>query len=306
MVRLTIFTTLLMLNFFGGNGFNKKNWMNYILLWTSAGVEPFKYLGEGQETFIRKKCPSKNCFVTDDKEYFKNTEDFDIILFNVQNLNTFYSLPLTRAAYQGYVFVSSKSAMKYPLPAVYDGVFNWTWTYRLDSDVIFSNIIVKNKRGDVVGPMREMHWLHPNKMNRINKFVKRKLRYKKTAIAWIRTDCYTGHVEDDFALQLINELSRYELTMDIYGQCAGTDLYCSNEMDLEEDDECGTKLQTDYYFYLAIEDALSEDYVTEKIMFALNNYAVPVVYGGANYSRYEVLLNMLHVLFTVTTETISF
>lgn len=280
---LTIFTLLLTFNLFDVKGLKKKSWMNYILLWTSAGVAPFKAMGDEEEIFINNKCPFRNCLITSNKGYFKKLEDFDMILFNALNLNPFDSLPSTRAAYQRYVFVSSTSAINYPVPPSYNGVFNWTWTYRLDSDIIFSYIIVKNKTGDVIGPKREMHWLHPSEMNQTNQFLRRKLRYKETAIAWIRSDCYTGNLEDDFAWQLKKELSRYELRLDIYGQCAGG-LYCSIDAN-SGPDGCATKLERYYYFYLAIEDALSKDYVTDKILLALNNYAVPVVYGAANYSR---------------------
>lgn len=284
--RLAIFT--ISTYFFCVKGLKKKIWMKYILLWTSAGVEPFNDMGEGQDGFVMKNCPFRNCFVTDNKGYFEKLEEFDVILFNAPNLNLYDTLPATRAAYQKYVFVGSKYVMDYPVPASYDNFFNWTWTYRLDSDVIFSYITVKDKSGGVIGPESEMHWLNPNNMTQANSFVRRKLQNKKTAIAWIKTNCYTGNHEDDFALQLKNELSLYGLSMDIFGQCAGSVLDCSIDAD-SEIDKCEAKLQTDYYFYLALEDGLSEDYVTDKILIALHNYAIPVVYGGANYSRYEVV-----------------
>lgn len=284
---LAVVNILIMLYCFGVNTSRENFWMNYILLWTSAGVEPFKDMGEGQEIFIRNKCPLRNCFVTDNKGYLEKIEEFDIILFNAPNLNTYNSFPSKRVSYQNYVFVSSRCSMDYPLPAGYEGVFNWTWTYRLDSDVTFLYVVVKNLKGDVIGPKREMHWLHQNVKKKLSKLVRKKLLTKRIAIAWIKTTCYTGYREDDFALQLKKELNLYNLSMDIYGKCDDTHLDCSIEVDSGADG-CAAKLQRDYYFYLAIEDAIYEDYVTDKILLALNNYAVPVVYGGANYSRYEV------------------
>lgn len=283
--------------FFGVNVRQKKLWMNYILLWTSAGVEPFNTLGEGQDTFIRKKCPFTNCFVTDDRGYFGKIEEFDVILFNALNLNTYDILPTIRRAHQIYVFVSSKSARAYPVPPGYDGVFNWTWTYRLDSNILFSYIIVKNKRGDVVGPKTNMRWFPRNKMSKPKEFVKNNLQNKTIAIAWIKTNCYTRNVGEDFAFELKKQLSLNSLTMDIYGECEGADIHCSG------DNECATKLRADikkYYFYLALEDAVSEDYVTDKILLALNNYAVPVVYGGANYSRYQIICILLPLFVVLT------
>lgn len=280
-------TIISVLNFFGVKGMHlirKESWMNYLLLWTSAGVEPFNNFGEVQDTFFKNKCPFTNCFVTDDRGYFANIQEFDAILFNVLNLNTYDTLPNRRCSNQIYIFVSSKSAKDYPIPRGYDGVFNWTWTYRLDSNILFTYIVVKNKKGVVLGPKIDMRWLPPNLMKVPKNDVISKLQSKTKAIAWIKTDCYTKHETDDVAIALKKELSRYSLTMDTYGECNDADILCSDAKGCED------KLKEDikkYYFYFALEEAVSEDYVTGKILLALNNYAVPVVYGGANYSRYQ-------------------
>jgi len=44
-------------------------------------------------------------------------------------------------------------------------------------------------------------------------------------------------------------------------------------------------LDTDYFFYLAFENSLCDDYVTEKLFDALERTVIPVVFGGADYSR---------------------
>lgn len=45
-------------------------------------------------------------------------------------------------------------------------------------------------------------------------------------------------------------------------------------------------LDTEYKFYLAFENSLCVDYVTEKLYGALQRGIVPVVFGGANYTRF--------------------
>ncbi|XP_022823477.1 alpha-(1,3)-fucosyltransferase 9-like isoform X3 [Spodoptera litura] len=45
-------------------------------------------------------------------------------------------------------------------------------------------------------------------------------------------------------------------------------------------------LQKDYYFYMSMENSFAEDYVTEKLLTALRNDVVPIVYGGADYNRF--------------------
>ncbi|XP_050682732.1 alpha-(1,3)-fucosyltransferase C-like [Leptidea sinapis] len=51
-------------------------------------------------------------------------------------------------------------------------------------------------------------------------------------------------------------------------------------------EDCLDLLRKDYFFYLAFENSLAEDYVTEKILYPLMHYTVPIVYGGADYSRF--------------------
>ncbi|VVD00336.1 unnamed protein product [Leptidea sinapis] len=45
-------------------------------------------------------------------------------------------------------------------------------------------------------------------------------------------------------------------------------------------------LKRTYYFYLAFEDSLADDYITDAVLIGYNNNAVPVVYGGAAYERF--------------------
>jgi alpha-1,3-fucosyltransferase len=45
-------------------------------------------------------------------------------------------------------------------------------------------------------------------------------------------------------------------------------------------------LDNDYKFYMAFENSLYEDYVTEKLFDNLKRFIIPVVYGGADYSKF--------------------
>lgn len=42
-------------------------------------------------------------------------------------------------------------------------------------------------------------------------------------------------------------------------------------------------MEQDYKFYLAFENSICHDYITEKFYNALQYRTVPIVYGGANY-----------------------
>ena len=53
-----------------------------------------------------------------------------------------------------------------------------------------------------------------------------------------------------------------------------------------DQDPCNLMLDGDYKFYLAFENCICEDYVTEKLWKALLFNTVPIVMGGYNYSEY--------------------
>lgn len=104
---------------------------------------------------------------------------------------------------------------------------------------------------------------------------------KRSAAAWYVTDCETVALHLDYIKTLRLELSKHYFTVDILGPCGNVP--CSTK---GRKNKCYAMIESNYYFYLAFENALSDDYVTEQLLIALNNYAVPVVFGGANYTRY--------------------
>ncbi|XP_047494311.1 alpha-(1,3)-fucosyltransferase fut-1-like isoform X3 [Penaeus chinensis] len=81
----------------------------------------------------------------------------------------------------------------------------------------------------------------------------------------------------DIYAPLVEQLQKH-VTVDIYGAC-GT-LTC-----IRGQSDCYAMLEKKYYFYLALENSLCEDYITEKLYYTLRNYVVPVVWGLGNYTR---------------------
>ncbi|KAI8429515.1 hypothetical protein MSG28_000148 [Choristoneura fumiferana] len=120
-----------------------------------------------------------------------------------------------------------------------------------------------------------MEWI--TDMKEVDDDFKKKLQTKKKAGAWFASHCITRSKREKYVKLLQEALVPYGLTVDIYGGC-GT-FRCPRTQA-----NCKAKVQTDYYFYLSFENAFAEDYVTEKLLTALNHNAVPIVYGGSNYS----------------------
>nr|XP_053611654.1 alpha-(1,3)-fucosyltransferase C-like [Plodia interpunctella] len=179
-----------------------------------------------------------------------------------------------------YYILQWTTSKIYPLDALGIGsknLFNWTWTYKLSSDIRWSYILIYDLHGNEVGPKLKMNW--PTKMKPIrDKKTKAILDGKTKAAAWFVSRCITHGQRELYVQKLKPELAKLNLILDVYGKCGN--LVCPMG-----DNKCNELVKTDYYFYLSFENSIAWDYVTEKLLTALLNYAVPVVYGGADYTR---------------------
>lgn len=253
--------------------------LKYILLWTLKTRDPVKYLGEGKHAFITRNCSSVECYVSTDRNFLKNVSKFDVIVFHSSDIRD-HDLPKFRSPHQKYVFASMESADYYPFcNTMYNDFFNWTWTYKLNSDEQYSYITIKDTNNAIIGPRETMHWKKIEEMDPIDNVLRKRLSRKKIAAAWFVSNCHSRSKRELFVLDLTTELQKYGLTLDTYGQC-GTKSCPRYDMS-----RCWKMLEQDYYFYLSFENSFSQDYVTEKLLHALQHYTVPIVYGGANYTR---------------------
>ncbi|KAL8565407.1 hypothetical protein ACOMHN_029100 [Nucella lapillus] len=173
-------------------------------------------------------------------------------------------LPKRRPAHQMWVFfaVESPSYVRNRLfqRPEWRSMFNWTLTYRRDSDFYFGY-------GDVVKPRSPLP----------KRDLAPVVAGKSKLVAWFVSNCKTHSKREDFVKVLKNFMP-----VDVYGRC-GT-LKCTRIGD--QDPQCLRMLNSDYYFYLSFENSYCTDYVTEKL-YRMIKYIdiVPVVRGGANYTR---------------------
>lgn len=283
---LKVFLIISNINYSAGR--TKRPGIIYILLWTHTDMEGFGSLNPKQKSFQIMNCEFQNCYITGDNHYLDDLTDYDAILFNAIDTDKM-GIPEMRAENQLYVLVSLESTKNYEMSKDYDWFFNFTWTYKLNSDLTYPYMVVRNKRGKVVAPKIDVHWMDTKQMKPTSQLIKNRLQYKKTAAAWFASNCFDVKSSQrlDFVRNLREALANYEQEIDIYGGCGNS--YCPTD----QMDECLVKLEKDYYFYLSFENSLSDDYVTEKLLMALDHFAVPVVYGGANYTRYVYILHII-------------
>ncbi|KAJ0177335.1 hypothetical protein K1T71_007344 [Dendrolimus kikuchii] len=259
------------------------NTTKYILLWTSPQTVPFSDMGEGQTGFIKRNCPHVNCYVTGNRTYLGDIKRFDVIVFAAPQLIGIINkdLPTERSLRQKYVFASIESPENYPLLSYkLNNYFNWTWTYKLDSEVRWGYIVIRDSKGNIIGPKKEMHWIKLQDMDPVSKDLEKRIKSKKKAAAWFVSNCFSASRREEVAKEIKIDLMKNYHVLDIYGNCG---LFsCSKD----KADECNKMIEDKYYFYLSFENSLSEDYVTEKLLIAVQYNIVPVVFGGANYSRF--------------------
>ncbi|XP_053607599.1 alpha-(1,3)-fucosyltransferase C-like [Plodia interpunctella] len=257
--------------------------LKYILLWTSPKTEPFVFIGLERSGFIKRNCSYTNCFVTADRNYFENYGQFHAVVFAMSEATRYKSsqLPKYRSPDQKYVFSSIESSHYYPACSDrFNNYFNWTWSFRLDSDCRYEYMAIRDMHDNVIGPNKIMHWMKVENMTPVSSELKNSLQSKTIAAAWFASNCHSKSKREEFVEQLRNELSKYNHTVDIYGKCGK--LSCPRK----KTQKCFELIKKKYYFYLSFENSYSVDYVTEKLLTALKNNAVPIVYGEANYTRF--------------------
>ena len=208
-------------------------------------------------------CPVSNCIYTDDSSRYLEADAIVFMRSLHQKVPTF---PPKRLPHQRYIFHHMESPV-HPIFSnllhsgnAYRSFFNWTATYRLDSDIHrpYSLFI---KKDVTTKPIMNNHV-----MSRKKKGIK--------LVAWFVSHCKTGSRREEY----VKELQRY-MEVDIYGKC-GT-LKCERSSSY-----CYKNILPHYWFYLSFENAICLDYLTEKVILPMKDaYVVPVVFGGANYTK---------------------
>jgi len=167
---------------------------------------------------------------------------------------------MLRYPWQRYVFhlVESPHHTGVDLSTV-PNFFNWTMTYRRDSDIY-------NPYGNIVA--------NEGSLNFVKLFAV--AAQKSKMAAWIVSNCHTPSKRD----VIVNSLAKH-IQVDIYGHCGR--LRCPNNS--EEFHSCDAILQRDYFFYLSFENSNCLDYVTEKFFERVKLLLVPIVLVRYNYDR---------------------
>lgn len=96
--------------------------------------------------------------------------------------------------------------------------------------------------------------------------------------------------------QYVAELQKHGVQVDIIGKCTKKYDGCGHSDDVPS---CVEKFRTQYKFYLAFENSICSEYITEKYWKTLNanSYNIPIALGAsmAEYEKYSPPNSYLHV-----------
>ncbi|PSN46315.1 hypothetical protein C0J52_18593 [Blattella germanica] len=203
------------------------------------------------------ECSVSNCRLTYDSADLKKA---DAVLFHLHRTPGRTALPERHAhASQRWVFLTDENPFHTftlsggtPHMRDFNGLFNWSMTYRMDSDV----------------PVPSGRTLPLNEEERMGHRKLRRKRKNKVAAIMV-SNCGGKNHRFDYVQQL-----QKHMHVDVYGTCGP--LKCEGHFAMD----C-PKLDA-YKFYLAFENGDCREYVTEKAWW--NGYhkgAVPVIMGAS-------------------------
>jgi alpha-1,3-fucosyltransferase len=273
------------------------------------------------QSIIPEKCPTQNCVFTDDRNYLGigNLSLFDAVIFGVtkhtlltpeevQEVNSW------RRPHQKFVMTTHQNFMmrlrqRFPkLDPMFTDFFNWTMTYRWDSDIPSPHGWFEPKDEYNTSPLRppeswntvfeEEDFIHRVLPNKTWEF--KALARRPHKVAWLVSHCDTESGREHY----VEELSKY-IQVDIQGKCANKMKKMNNKQALlkcekgytpqNKLDNCTRVIRDQYKFYLSFENSLCKDYVTEKF-FRMVPHTIPIVMGQANYSNLAPPHSFINVL----------
>lgn len=147
--------------------------------------------------------------------------------------------------------------------------FNWTATYRLDSD-LFGKYFYGWKFKPKETPLPDRPPL--------DSYYGINVTAKTKTVAWFVSNCNTPVKREAYVAEL-----RKHIAVDVFGKCPPI---ADTQACPRTNSQCDDMLKKDYLFYLSFENTFCPDYVTEKFYRPFRLGAVPVVSGGANYSLF--------------------
>ncbi|CAG5131258.1 unnamed protein product [Candidula unifasciata] len=203
-------------------------------------------------------CKFNQCTIQKDND----TSDTDIVIIYGVGLQDSYPVPRRTTPHQLFAIYLMESPVHTHAGFIqnarspWNNQINMLMSYRLDGDMFY--------------PYYKLRF-NPKPMDQRPNYYEIARRTTRTAV-WLVSNCKTPSRRS----QYVQEMQKF-IDVDIFGGC-GTP--CKGKV-------CND-WTTKYKFYLAFENSLCTDYVSEKFfkLFDQNTHVIPVVRGGADYDKH--------------------
>lgn len=146
--------------------------------------------------------------------------------------------------------------------------FNWTMTYRFDSNIVSLFGILRKK------PL----------FSYTSKNYTEIVANKTGLVAWITNECKPSSLSHKY----MNALKKH-IPVEVYGKC-GIHTDCNRADGVH----CAEMVSKKYKFYLSFENAICQDYISEKFFRYISLDVIPVTRGFNNYFQHspsEIFIN---------------
>ncbi|XP_045178836.2 alpha-(1,3)-fucosyltransferase fut-5-like [Mercenaria mercenaria] len=236
----------------------------------------------------------QNCEVVYIKPFTTGIIDADAVL--IQGNNVPNKLPKHRDKNQVFIFVTVESPIYLRFTNPYEkrvhNYFNWTMTYRIDSDIpyVYGSVIPNKVDKNYVIQSIEINnnfrnigmnasldeKVISNYTGDVNKNYSDIFRQKTETALWFVSHCRTPSKREVYA----SELAKYTNVTKV-GKCN-----MNRSSSCPKRSDCDTDWAKKYKFYLAFENSLCIDYITEKAFLWFTRDIVIVVRGAIHYENY--------------------
>ncbi|XP_078362526.1 3-galactosyl-N-acetylglucosaminide 4-alpha-L-fucosyltransferase FUT3-like [Oculina patagonica] len=218
-------------------------------------------------------CEESRCRITFDKDLLNISDAVVLHAASFSSKLQIKEITRNRKPAQRWVVYIKESPGLVPIFARWNGVFNWTATYRRDSDIFvpyghFAPLTVKQNKSSVQPSDEKVNYAQG-----------------KDKMVTIGVSNHCG----GYRLEFVRALMKH-VDVSLFGRCADQ-FESNNTFDCPKDlgNGCLEELQR-HKFYLAVENSLCVDYITEKYWRnSLERGLVPIVLGGARYSPEQAI-----------------
>ena len=198
-----------------------------------------EFFGEKDWFRFNEDCCAKDKFeITHDKRRFLES-DFVLVhvASNLPSLKNLTAMRRQMPSWQRWIYYSMESPISESSPNTrrFSDLFDLTFTYRVDSDFWAP-----------YGAYEEIPFVNLSHQDFSSG--------KDKLVSWIVSNC-----KPPLRKLFVLELQKY-ITVDVFGSCSGTS---AKSLSCPRNETCKSIIKQ-YKFYLSFENALCEDYITEK------------------------------------------